>query len=388
MIPAHSTVPNWPPAPPGIDPTGRVYGVVSFGRAALVVAARWVAEIDRLPAASWSLDGESYSADVRQDLISRLRGSVTGLRLMAVGPEQDVLAVQSSAVAAGMIAAELTLFATSTGARSLLLRALQDHQFRAGRRRRGRSLHRLRARPAGVLTPVTPVGLVSGLPGGCREAGVTVTQRAGLLLEVVAAEDHVGVRTLTLASPDGSLLPAYVPGSHLVVECGGSSNAYSLLDDGVASNRYRISVLLRAAGAGGSRWIHDSLCVGEQAIVSLPRSAFPPVAAGRHHVLIAAGIGVTPILSHARAARRGGRSFTVLYRYRPGYAAHLAELRDLCQDRLEEFCDRPSFARSPSPAPHQPAARRSALPMRTRTVHCRRAGGGQDGWLARATIAQ
>lgn len=170
-----------------------------------------------------------------------------------------------------------------------------------------------------------------------------VTHYGDLLLRVAEIDDDSGVRTLKLSVPDGGLLPAYVPGSHLVVECGGRSNAYSLLDDGAVSACYRISVLLCPDGTGGSRWIHD-LRVGTELAVSLPRSAFPPVAAGRHHLLIAAGIGVTPILSHARAAQRWGRSSTVLYRYRPGHGVHLAELRELCGTGLEEFVDRTSFA--------------------------------------------
>ena len=176
-----------------------------------------------------------------------------------------------------------------------------------------------------------------------QQSHAPVTHHSDLVLSVVAIDDEAGVRTLTLAAPDGSLLPAYVPGSHLVVECGARSNAYSLLDDGVVAARYRISVLLCPDGAGGSRWIHD-LRVGSELAVSLPRSAFPPVAAGRHHLLIAAGIGVTPILSHARAAQRWGRSSTVLYRYRPGRSTHLAELRAICGTRLEQFPDRRSFA--------------------------------------------
>ncbi|NKX51828.1 oxidoreductase, partial [Arthrobacter deserti] len=44
-----------------------------------------------------------------------------------------------------------------------------------------------------------------------------------------------------------------------------------------------------------------------------PRSLFAPVSSGRHHVLVAGGIGVTPLLSHAQAAVRWGRSFEFIY---------------------------------------------------------------------------
>ncbi|MFD0856026.1 flavin reductase family protein, partial [Actinomadura adrarensis] len=65
---------------------------------------------------------------------------------------------------------------------------------------------------------------------------------------------------------------------------------------------------------------------------------FPPVATARHHLLIAGGIGVTPLLSHAHAALEWGRSFTFLYGHRSG--AFLGDLRDLCGDHLQEFAGR------------------------------------------------
>ena len=83
------------------------------------MAAWWLAEVARLPAPSWSIHSEGTAADLLPALTTRLRQSATGLRLMVVGPEQQVLAVQSCAIEAGMIDAELTLFATSTKARSL-----------------------------------------------------------------------------------------------------------------------------------------------------------------------------------------------------------------------------------------------------------------------------
>ncbi|MFD0851737.1 ferredoxin reductase, partial [Actinomadura adrarensis] len=119
---------------------------------------------------------------------------------------------------------------------------------------------------------------------------------------VVQAVESVadGIRTFVLGPVDGGLLPAFVPGSHLVVHCGaGRRNAYSLTGSGAASHEYRISVLLKPeSDRGGSEWMHR-LAVGDRITVDGPRSAFPPVATARHHLLIAGGIGVTPLLSHA-----------------------------------------------------------------------------------------
>jgi ferredoxin-NADP reductase len=183
-------------------------------------------------------------------------------------------------------------------------------------------------------------------PPASQPSPTSADRRASRIpMRVVGIQAAAQVRTLTLASLDGSLLLPFVPGSHLVVECGERTNAYSLLDDGVVANHYRISALLSPDGDGGSRWLHETLREGDTIAVSTPRSAFAPVAAARHHLLIAAGIGVTPILSHARAAMRWGRSVQTFYRYRPGHDAHLAELRGVCGGGLEEFTDRPAFTR-------------------------------------------
>ncbi|WP_332641984.1 PDR/VanB family oxidoreductase [Aeromicrobium sp.] len=166
-----------------------------------------------------------------------------------------------------------------------------------------------------------------------------------LELVVTALDDSVpGIRSMTLAAADGSeALPTYVPGSHLVVECGGRANAYSLTGDAVRPATYSISVLRLDGGAGGSRWIHDELSVGDLVEARLPRSAFAPANKATRHVLVAGGIGVTPILSHVRAADQWGRDMQVLYAHREGHAAHVEELRELAGDRLELFTDQAEF---------------------------------------------
>lgn len=155
-----------------------------------------------------------------------------------------------------------------------------------------------------------------------------------LVLEVADLADPApGIRTVALRRPGGGPLPAHPPGSHVVLDCGDRRNAYSLTGDGSVSEEYRVSVLLCAEGDGGSAFVHG-LRMGDVVTASRPRSAFAPVSTARHHLLVAGGIGITPMLSHARAAVRWKRSFKLLYGHRPGAGAHLAELRELCGDRL------------------------------------------------------
>lgn len=158
-----------------------------------------------------------------------------------------------------------------------------------------------------------------------------MTNHPAALSLLVAAIDEsiVGVRSLTLRDPAGARLPPYIPGSHLIVGCGERNNAYSLTGDGVDPEDYRISVLKVEPSKGGSRWIHETLAPGDQITAELPRSAFPPVARAAKHLLIAGGIGVTPIVSHLRAAQRWGLPVEVLYVHREQAGAHRDDVLEL-----------------------------------------------------------
>ncbi|MFW0794431.1 PDR/VanB family oxidoreductase [Gordonia sp. CPCC 205515] len=173
-----------------------------------------------------------------------------------------------------------------------------------------------------------------------------IARPAGTLDLVITSitEQTPAIRTFTVAAADGHELPAFIPGSHLVVHAGPHVNAYSLTNDGVRPTEYTISVLRIADGNGGSVWLHDVARVGDPITVGLPRSAFAPIARARKHLLIAGGIGVTPILSHARAARRWGRDIQLLYTFRPGHAAHMHDLVELTGRSTELFTDRMTFA--------------------------------------------
>jgi ferredoxin-NADP reductase len=149
-------------------------------------------------------------------------------------------------------------------------------------------------------------------------------------LTVLAIDETVaGVRSLRLGAPDGGALPPFVPGSHLTLDCGGRHNAYSLTNDGLDPHEYCVSVLHVRAGRGGSRWVHQQLAVGDRIGAAAPRSAFAPQARAVKHLLIAGGIGVTPIVSHLRHARRWDQPVHVLYAYRDGFGAHVEDVRTL-----------------------------------------------------------
>ncbi|KUM32462.1 PDR/VanB family oxidoreductase [Arthrobacter sp. EpRS71] len=166
----------------------------------------------------------------------------------------------------------------------------------------------------------------------------------GLRLEVTNVKPQTdSIVSITLTDPSGKNLPSYVPGSHLVVQYGEEGvNAYSLTGSGNAPSEYTISVLRVEEGTGGSMAMHR-LMVGDRVFVSRPRSAFAPASTATHHLLVAAGIGITPILSHARAAADRGTTSSLIYVYRPGAGAHVEEARQLLGPALTECRNRETF---------------------------------------------
>lgn len=181
-------------------------------------------------------------------------------------------------------------------------------------------------------------------------------------MAVTAVDDSIDdVRTLTLAHVDGARLPSFTPGSHIVIECGAPGrpvNAYSLTGDGTAPETYVISVLRRAeditGGPSGSQWIHDEVAVGDILVARPPRSAFAPVLRARRHLLVAAGIGITPMISHLRNARLWGHDARLLYIHRAGRGAYIDTIRQLTEHasvhtRRAEFTSELSAALADQP---------------------------------------
>ena len=105
-------------------------------------------------------------------------------------------------------------------------------------------------------------------------------------------------------------LPPFQAGAHIDVHLpSGAVRQYSLCSDPAVSHRYQIAVLRSENGRGGSKEIVDNLNVGDELPVSLPRNLFPLDISGRHSVLIAGGIGITPMMSMIPVLLRNERPF-------------------------------------------------------------------------------
>jgi ferredoxin-NADP reductase len=143
-------------------------------------------------------------------------------------------------------------------------------------------------------------------------------------------EEAEDVVSLLLATPDGGILPPWQPGAHIELHLpSGRKRQYSLCGDPADRYRYRIAVRRIANGGGGSAEVHDSLGDGVRVAIGGPRNAFP-FAAEPSVLLLAGGIGITPILPMAREAARRGLDWRLVHTGRSRgsmpFAAELAEL--------------------------------------------------------------
>lgn len=127
-----------------------------------------------------------------------------------------------------------------------------------------------------------------------------------VLRKTVEAE---GICSLELAAADGSGLPPFAAGSHIdVMLPGGLTRQYSLCNDPSETHRYQIAVLRDAASRGGSMAVHDQVHEGDLLTISAPKNHFALAHEAASHLLLAGGIGVTPLLCMAeRLAHTGGR---------------------------------------------------------------------------------
>jgi tetrachlorobenzoquinone reductase len=141
------------------------------------------------------------------------------------------------------------------------------------------------------------------------------------------------VHSVVLESLDGRPLPPVRPGAHLDLRLGaGLSRSYSIVGHAGAPSRYEIAVAKDPNSRGGSRYVHEVLRIGDQIEVSEPRNLFELAADAPCSVLIAGGIGITPIWAMVQELERQGRPWTLHYAARSRvHAAFLADIEALAR---------------------------------------------------------
>ena len=135
--------------------------------------------------------------------------------------------------------------------------------------------------------------------------------------------------TFELRPVDGSALPAFSAGAHIdVLVPGGLTRQYSLCNAPAERDRYVIGVLHEAASRGGSRAMHELVNEGDTLRIRAPRNHFALAAGATRSLLLAGGIGVTPILAMAEHLAAAGGDFSMHYCVRSAdRAAFLARIR-------------------------------------------------------------
>ena len=130
-----------------------------------------------------------------------------------------------------------------------------------------------------------------------------------------------------LVDPDGQDLPRFTAGAHISVRLGEELvRDFSLWNDPAERKRYCIAVLLEPDGRG-SRQMHEEIRVGDFVAASMPRNNFPLAAEAERHLLIAGGIGITPIMAMIAELRSRRAEFRVHYCTRsPDETAFLDDL--------------------------------------------------------------
>ncbi|OBI91851.1 PDR/VanB family oxidoreductase [Mycobacterium sp. 1245805.9] len=165
-----------------------------------------------------------------------------------------------------------------------------------------------------------------------RAIAATVVKRELLTPDVVA---------LTLADPQGGLLPSWTPGAHIDVRLpSGRRRQYSLCGPPGRRTDYRIAVRRIADGGGGSIEMHDAFGVGDTLEFEGPRNAFYLVTDERDILFVIGGIGVTPILPMIRLAQQHGINWRAIYAGRGrDYMPLLDEVLAVDADRVTVWAD-------------------------------------------------
>jgi vanillate O-demethylase ferredoxin subunit len=201
-------------------------------------------------------------------------------------------------------------------------------------------------------------------------------------------------------STRASGLAPFAAGAHVDLRLpNGVRRSYSLCNPQGETHRYVIGVKKAAPSRGASVYLHERLRVGEEIEVGLPRNNFALFEAAPHSVLIAGGIGITPVWCMVQRLLTLGASWELHYASRtPRDAAFLAELNALASDPLRlrmtfdhepggRMLDLPAIisAAPPyshfyacGPAPMLDAFEQAAAPLPRERIHLERFTGASE----------
>lgn len=137
-----------------------------------------------------------------------------------------------------------------------------------------------------------------------------------IITQVIA--HNAQVKEFHIARADGAALPDWQPGAHVMLAFTAADGVrhekhYSLIGAPGPASTYRIAVQREEQGKGGSRSLHEEFAAGSAVELSGPFNSFPLAPAQGRVLLIAGGIGITPMISMAHALAAQGAPFELHY---------------------------------------------------------------------------
>jgi vanillate O-demethylase ferredoxin subunit len=130
----------------------------------------------------------------------------------------------------------------------------------------------------------------------------------------VIADQGEDIRSYELVDPNGNQLPPFEAGAHVDFHLSdGRVRQYSLCNDPNEHHRYVLAIQREPNGRGGSQAIFDQVRVNDIVTLSLPRNNFPLREEAMHHLMLAGGIGVTPMIAMVHQLSRAGTDFILHY---------------------------------------------------------------------------
>ena len=194
-----------------------------------------------------------------------------------------------------------------TPARVQRLSTLRHHARHLGElRERLEASAGARVEVRGPSVPLRPPArpTAPAAPGRAPQVEVTVARKWLTAAGIAAFE----------LTPVSGQLPSFQPGAHVDVHLpNGLVRQYSLTNGPGLTTVYRLGVKLEPDSRGGSRYMHESVQEGDTLQLSEPHNNFPLRRDAARTVLIAGGIGVTPLLSMAQTLERQGLGWELHY---------------------------------------------------------------------------
>lgn len=121
------------------------------------------------------------------------------------------------------------------------------------------------------------------------------------------------VLLISLQNQDGSDFPRWSPGAHIDVMVGEYTRKYSLCGDAANRQTLQVAILREEAGRGGSAYIHQTIHEGMHLSIKGPKNNFRLNPTAKKHVLVAGGIGITPILAMADSLKAQALPYELHY---------------------------------------------------------------------------